>query len=181
MVQKIAKHLLGLIGCAVFCASLPVCGEDLSLASASLRYAFDDGGTEDFETYELVASSSPVWAWWAGEETLLAARLEGSLGTLRGDHESSPFVGLVPILEMVRTGFPLTLAVGVGPTVFSDQRVDSLDLGGALNFTSSIRLGWWINRHLRVGYQYQHTSNAGIYDENDGIDMHALSIGYGFR
>lgn len=31
-----------------------------------------------------------------------------------------------------------------------------------------------------TGYRWQHTSNAGIHDENDGLNMHTLGIDYSF-
>ena len=52
----------------------------------------------------------------------------------------------------------------------------SHDLGGALEFRSGIEVDYKMENEARVGLIFTHTSNAGIYDENPG--MESLSIVY---
>jgi len=152
----------------------------LGLESVGVRYAVDDGEKGDFESYELFATSGALWRWGDAEAVGIGVRVEGSIGVLDGDDDSSVFVGFAPVLELSRADFPVRLAVAVGPTLFSEHELDELDLGGAVNFTSSVRLHWQVTQQLGVRYQYQHTSNAGLYDENDGIDMHVVGLSYSF-
>ena len=163
----------------IFTASA-VAESALGLESVGVRYAVDDGEKGDFESYELFATSGALWRWGDAEAVGIGVRVEGSIGVLDGDDDSSVFVGFAPVFELSRADFPVRLAVAVGPTLFSEHELDELDLGGAVNFTSSVRLHWQVTQQLGVRYQYQHTSNAGLYDENDGIDMHVVGLSYSF-
>ena len=47
---------------------------------------------------------------------------------------------------------------------------DGFDLGGLIEFRSGIELGYENRRGWRFGLSYDHRSNAGIYDDNPGIE-----------
>jgi lipid A 3-O-deacylase len=53
---------------------------------------------------------------------------------------------------------------------------DSKDLGGAIEFRSSIELAYRFDNDMRLGVQLQHLSNASIYDKNPGTEM--LMVNY---
>ena len=44
------------------------------------------------------------------------------------------------------------------------------DLGGPIEFRSGVELGYETSKGWRVALTYDHRSNAGIYDENPGIE-----------
>ena len=44
------------------------------------------------------------------------------------------------------------------------------DLGGTVAFRSGLELGYETSRGWRVALSYDHRSNAGIYDENPGVE-----------
>jgi len=76
---------------------------------------------------------------------------------------------------------PVYLSGSVGPTLISeDEPEEHHDMGGFLQFTSSIGIHWKITEQFELGYDYQHTSNAGLYSDNDGLDMHAFTAAYSF-
>ncbi len=52
---------------------------------------------------------------------------------------------------------------------------DSKDLGGAIEFRSSIELAYRFDNGMRLGAQLQHLSNASIYDKNPGTEMLTLN------
>ncbi len=58
---------------------------------------------------------------------------------------------------------------------------DGKDLGGAVEFRSSIELGHLLTERSRVGLTLYHLSNAGIYDHNPGsnslIATYAFALG----
>lgn len=37
-----------------------------------------------------------------------------------------------------------------------------------------------LDRHLAMGYRWQHMSNFVFYDENPGLNLHMVEIGYRF-
>ena len=53
---------------------------------------------------------------------------------------------------------------------------DGLDLGGPIVFRSGIEAGWESRRGWRFGLGFDHRSNAGIYDENPGVETVHLRV-----
>ncbi|EPX84741.1 acyloxyacyl hydrolase [Salipiger mucosus] len=47
---------------------------------------------------------------------------------------------------------------------------DDFDLGGSVEFRSGIEFGYEARNGWRYGVSYDHRSNAGLYDENPGIE-----------
>ena len=70
----------------------------------------------------------------------------------------------------------LTLALIVCPvtTSWSEERSASEIAHKLSNSNSS--LGSLYN--LVLNYRFQHTSNAGIYDDNPGLNLHMLGVEY---
>ena len=54
------------------------------------------------------------------------------------------------------------------PGVYFDN--GGFDLGGPIEFRSGIELGYENRQGWRFGLSYDHRSNAGIYDDNPGIE-----------
>ena len=50
------------------------------------------------------------------------------------------------------------------------------DLGGVLEFRSAIALAWRFDDRSRLGVEFSHLSNAGIYDTNPGTEN--LTVNY---
>ncbi|WP_299789889.1 acyloxyacyl hydrolase [uncultured Marivita sp.] len=50
------------------------------------------------------------------------------------------------------------------------------DLGGPIAFRSGIELGYETSKGWRVAMTYDHRSNAGIYDENPGVETVQLKV-----
>lgn len=58
------------------------------------------------------------------------------------------------------------------------------DLGGGFNFTEMAGAGisYFLDENLsvNVGYRFRHSSNASLYDENDGINAHSFLAGFSY-
>ncbi len=58
------------------------------------------------------------------------------------------------------------------------------DLGGGFSFTEMAGAGLSYvlddNLSLTVGYRFRHTSNASLYDENDGLNSHIFLAGFSY-
>ena len=50
------------------------------------------------------------------------------------------------------------------------ERGDSYDLGGEINFRSGVEVTKALAGSARIGLAFNHVSNAGIYDENPGLE-----------
>lgn len=71
---------------------------------------------------------------------------------------------------------------GIGPTVLSDDELDDDDVGGQFHFTTHATLGFELGdqRRWRPALRVQHTSNAGIEDDNPGINAVLFELSYRF-
>jgi len=129
--------------------------------------------TEGFLDYNL-------WRWNLSTDWCLQSRVAASAGWLGGRGENA-FIGTVgPTLELSRAGIPLAIEGGSSPTYISRYRFGQINLGISAQFTTHIGLFWDVTPHWRVGYRYQHMSNAGIREPNPGFNLHILSVGYVF-
>ncbi len=46
-------------------------------------------------------------------------------------------------------------------------------------FTSHVGLNWDFAEHWRLGYRFQHISNADLAKPNPGLNMHLVTLSYG--
>ncbi len=117
--------------------------------------------------------------WW----TLPAggtARWETALSYWVGDGDHAVVFALGPTIEYPLPADRWRLSLGIQPTLFSDYESDNRNLGGPFEFTSHIGLRWHPEPDWYLGARIQHTSNAGIYDTNPGVDLLALELGARF-
>ncbi|MFM4963864.1 acyloxyacyl hydrolase [Aeromonas bivalvium] len=54
------------------------------------------------------------------------------------------------------------------------------DYGGPFQYILGIGLGYELTANWWLGYQYEHMSNANMYEQNPGLDTHTLHIEYRF-
>jgi hypothetical protein len=121
-----------------------------------------------------------LWRWCLTTNWHVQSRIGASAGWL-GKRDDNAFIGSInPILEINRARFPLSLEGGFSPTYISRYRFGSTDLSTSAQFTTHIGLNWDVTSHWRLGYRFQHMSNAGLKEPNPGFNMHVFSIGYLF-
>jgi hypothetical protein len=129
--------------------------------------------TEVFLDYNL-------WRWNLSTNWHLQSRIAASSGWL-GGHREDAFIGSIgPSLEISRAGIPLAIEAGSSPTYISRYRFGPINLGTSAQFTTHVGLYWDVTSRWRVGYRFQHMSNAGIREPNPGFNLHILSVGYLF-
>lgn len=63
----------------------------------------------------------------------------------------------------------------VGDTKYGDQ-----DLGGEFLLNAKVGIQFLLGQHWSLGYFYYHQSNAGVYDENQGLNMNNVLLSYSF-
>ena len=95
---------------------------------------------------------------------------------LEGGGDTGLVVSVGPGLSLTSPRKRLLLGVGVNPSLVSKTEYGREDIGGPFQFTLYAGLSWIFYRGLSVDYRYQHMSNAGIYDENPGLDMIMLGL-----
>ena len=159
---------------ALLCAPAPSAAAPESLG---LRYGF--GSTAATEVYRQVDAvlylplryGRPLGTRWT-----LRTRLELSLGRL-GRHRADTMIGSVgPAVSLMSEKLPLAIEVGVSPTLIGRHEFVGRDLGRALQFTSHVGIAVLAGKRLRLGYRFQHISNARLARPNPGLNMHMFSI-----
>jgi hypothetical protein len=154
---------------------------DFSLESAGVRYGFpNDGRSQGFNQAEAFLNSNLPWRWTLGTNWPLQSRLDATAGWLGRYPFNAAVVTLGPSLILRYKDFPLSLEGGASLTGITRDEFGSKDLGTRLQFTSHIGLNWDFAEHLRLGYRFQHMSNAGIREPNPGLNLHAFAVSYLF-
>jgi hypothetical protein len=103
-----------------------------------------------------------------------------ALGWLGGNGGNGVVGSLGPAAVFGKRGFPLSLEGGISPTLLSRHRYGSVDFGGELQFTSYLGVDLDVWRHVRLGYRFQHMSNAGLAQPNPGLNLNMIALSYVF-
>jgi hypothetical protein len=154
--------------------------DEFKFESAGARVGISGNSTsENFFQSEAFLNYN-LWRWDLSPRWQLQSRIDLSAGWL-GNRGYDAAIGSVgPSLLISRSELPLSLEGGFHPTFMSRDQFGSTDLGSRVQFTSHIGLNWDVTSRLRLGYRYQHMSNAGIREPNPGFNLHVFSIGYLF-
>ena len=165
----------------VVCLSgFPAWSNDSDWNTFGLRAGIDDNGNnESFSQYEVYGTYSLPWRWESESKWVLGSFTGLNLGYLNSDGDS--FVGSVGLGAYLKTpGKSFVLSAGVYPTYLSESEFGDDDFGGSLQFTSAVGLNYNFLESWTLGYRFQHMSNGGAEDENPGLNLHMLEIGYRF-
>jgi hypothetical protein len=146
--------------------------------NTGLRVGVDAENRVNLVSYEVFGTVDMDWSWNVSENVQLHVDVETALGGLSGEGKTGVYARIGPVAEFIFGDFPLTLVVSSGPSLYSEDVYDNLDMGGHFQFTSSIGFNWDFDEAWAIGYRFQHTSNASLGDPNPGLDMHTVSMTY---
>ena len=156
-------------------------GQSFSIESSGARVgASPTGPGHEFHQAEAFLNLRLPWSWRLGREFQLQSRLGFSAGWL-GDPGGEACIGTVgPSLLLCRTNLPVSFEGGAGATGLSRDDFREKDFGELFQFTSYIGVNLELPASFRIGYRFQHMSNAGISIHNPGLNLHMLAISYRF-
>jgi hypothetical protein len=151
------------------------------MESVGVRGGFQsDKSNRAFNQVEAFGNLNMPWGWDLGRGWHLQSRLDLSASWLGGRGDSS-FIGtLGPSLALSQGRLPLSLDVGISPTILNNEHFGAEDFGMPLQFTSYLGLNWNFAAHWRLGYRIQHMSNGGLATPNPGLNMHMFALSYIF-
>jgi hypothetical protein len=136
---------------------------------------------ESFQQYDIFATAALPWTWYSRSGWDVAPRLMGTAGALIGAGEAG-FVGsLVPLVAVGPRDSALALDLGVGAAVLTRHKFGVQNFGGAFQIVITFGLRVPVYRGFGVGYRMQHLSDAKIYGEGTGADLHMLELSWTFR
>tara|TARA_B100000614_G_scaffold146954_1_gene130515 strand:- start:46 stop:579 length:534 start_codon:yes stop_codon:yes gene_type:complete len=175
-----AKIILLMTACGI--ASAPLIAQDPStlLSEVGVRIGQDAEKQINLKSYELYSVIDTDWSWELSQEIRLALSVEATLGGLSGEDKDAVYARIAPLGRLQFGDFPVSLEFSSGPSYYSEDRFSGYDIGGNFHFTSSLGLNWTVDKAWKIGYRFQHTSNADLDSPNPGLDMHTLSVAYIF-
>jgi hypothetical protein len=62
--------------------------------------------------------------------------------------------------------------------LLSSYKFETRSFGTDIQFTSHVGLNWDFAAHWRLGYRFQHMSNASLSRDNPGLNLHLLALSY---
>jgi hypothetical protein len=179
--MQLKRYWMILVFVLIGFATQPLSGNEIVWRSIGLRAGVDDNrNDEDFKQYESFATWSLPWNWHSFSNWTIGTYLEANAGMLRGGGDSA-FVGSIgPGIYFTGCKEIIDISVGINPTIISKHKFGDENLGGPVQFTSHIGLNLNFTRHFTIGYRLQHMSNGVLYENNPGLNMHMIEMGYRF-
>ena len=136
----------------------------------------DNRNYEEYTAGEIYLLKDLPWQISLTKAAILRTRLDAGVTVLEavGEHSVMLAIGgdlFVPILDD-----RLEVEVGLRPAFLHDYKIGDDNFGGNLQFTShaGITLRW---HEMSLSYRIQHTSNASIYEQNKGLNLHLIGLG----
>jgi lipid A 3-O-deacylase len=161
-------------------------GQGITFESAGARYGFSMGDPNGYSQAEAFVDWNLPWKWDLGKDWMLQTRLDLSGGSLWHDHDNAAVGTVGPVLAWGSAHFPVWMEGGSSPTLVSRDgfgpggQTDSRDFGCAFQFTTHIGIYWDIVKKVRVGYRFQHMSNAHLAGSNPGLNLNVFYVSYLF-
>ncbi len=130
----------------------------------------------------VVAGINPKFRW------LLTPRPNFGIDVNTGGYTSQLYFGLTWTAELfsdvlwphdcifVSLGFGPAFNSGHTNTASSNHK----SLGSNVLFHPSVEVGYWFNPRYSVSLYYEHSSNAGLASENEGLNNAGIRFGLGF-
>jgi hypothetical protein len=148
----------------------------------SLRGGFMDSRVgehmdEYLSVYEASLTWMLPWQWQPCSWVRVRTGLELSAGLISGGSETAFMGSLGPAVSFRSPGETLSMDLGISTTYIDRNRFGEVDFGGPFQFSSHVGLYLVLWKRGRMGYRFQHMSDAGIYHENPGLNMHMFEIG----
>jgi lipid A 3-O-deacylase len=176
---------------AVAAAALAFSTVASAVDSMSFEYGDSDSTNADVKLYRIGAQWDWKKRWFDTGNWHLGGYWDLSLGYWDNDsvaktHSSITEIGLTPVFR-----FQSNNTSGVSPyleAAIGFHFLSATSVSPERNFGSSFQFGDHLGAGLRFGdkgrydvsYRYQHLSNAGIKDPNQGINFHQLRLQYHF-
>ena len=176
---------------AVAAAALVFSTAAFAVDGVSFEYGKSDSTNADVKLYRVGAQWDWNKRWFDTGSWHLGGYWDVSLGYWNNDsvsktHGSITDIGLTPVFRFQQNNMS-----GVSPYVeaaIGFHLLSATSVSPQRDFGSSFQCGDHLGFGLRfgdkgryyLGYRYQHLSNAGIKDPNQGINFHQLRLQYHF-
>ena len=180
MIPCTGKHVLTVLALI----GMPV--SSYALDSASIEYLTNPQAKQiraglqwDWNRRWLESDKAYLGGYW---DLTLAEWREEKYQNVTGASKNFADIGLTPVLRfqgLNGTGFYAEL--GIGAHLFSDlYDNDGRQLSTRFEFGDHIGVGYVFGNKIDLGLKYQHFSNGGIKEPNNGVNFTVLRANYRF-
>ncbi len=177
--------LVSLLGCS-FVGSVNALQLDANLEGFGVRVGknfrsagLDFDPTEDFEQADIFALIKLPW-WHRDFESgwQMRTRMHVSAGIMEGAGDRGYIATISPGVVFHKPAWRLTVDFGLGGALIDDYHFGEQPLGGPFQFVGHLGVAVNVTPHLSVGWRFHHISDADMYGENEGVDLHMLEFTY---
>lgn len=149
-------------------------------------FAFEAGASSSTDMFSVAVQKQWSKRWLQGDAWHLGGYWEFSLAqwnreALPGERDQLVEIGITPVFRIQRNSLRgLYVEGGIGAHLLSSTELGNKRFGSSFQFGDHLGLGYRFgaNKALDIGYRYQHLSNVGIKDPNQGIDFHQIRLQY---
>lgn len=134
---------------------------------------------ESFTVAEIYFLKNLPWHKELSTSTRVYTRLDAGVGFIGSNDEEGGWLALGGDIVLSLADGLWELEAGFRPTFMTEHKYDDVDFGGPLHFSSHAGVNLNLGK-VALGYRYMHTSNAGIYGDNPGLDLNLLGMGVRF-
>ena len=159
------------------------------VAQQPIGIALSAGTGSDADIYGVtVVSNIGFWEHTSESKSFrIVGHLETSLSNIDGrmtdGNKGIVVAGLTPVFRLKPASSRLYIEAGIGATYFSEKKIHR-DKAVGTHFEFGDILGFGVtfgqNDAHELGYRVVHYSNAGMSQNNPGIDFHQLRVKFGF-
>ncbi len=145
-----------------------------------IRGGLDAAGThESYAVQEIYISTDLPWHLPVESFAGLSVRLEAGAAQFEVNGDSGHWLAAGGVLVYRSFGERLEFEAGWRPTWLPDYKFGSDHFGGQVQFSTHAGVAF-VWQQTRWSYRFQHTSNAGFYADNPGLDLHMFGVGFRF-
>jgi len=182
---SICKPAFGGILLVMVTAATAGPAENNFIDSLSLTYG---NGQSDTNVYRLGIQHAWDRSWFTNGNWHVTGYWNAEVGHWHsgkgGGHESDLYdLGLTPIFRLEQksshSGHLAPYAeAGIGLHMVSPTSIGDRNLASVFQFGNNLGVGFRFGSHGRydLGYRFQHISNAGLSQPNQGMDIHTVNI-----
>jgi hypothetical protein len=168
----------------LFASAAITCGhseaQEISLEATGLRVGASPGNGRNFHEVDAVVNLNLPLRWDFVQEWYVQTRLDLAAGWIADPGGNGAIGQFGPTFLLGKPQFPFSLEAGISPTLLSRFDFDTKNFGMPLQFTSHGGVNFDFSGHFRIGYRFQHMSNAGLHKPNPGLNLHMLCVSYLF-
>lgn len=134
---------------------------------------------EGFAAGEIYYLQTLPWQKAFSPSAKLFSRLDAGLAYLRADSHSGGWLAVGGDIVLSLMDGTWEVEGGFRPTWLFEDDLGGEDFGGPVQFSSHVGATLKLGK-VALSYRYHHTSNAAIYDNNPGLNLHLVGLGMRF-